>query len=63
MKATSEVVSEAELLAIFNREEWRVIRGDRGTVLGLISRNLSLEGEEKLFDFFLDRFKNLRRLS
>lgn len=53
------IKSQAELDAILSRDDWTVIRGDRGTVLALVPRGLSPQGWQRLFDYVLDKYKNL----
>lgn len=61
---TENIKTQEELDAILSRSDWQVVRSlDRGVVLALIPRGLSTQGWERLFDYVLDRFKNLRRLS
>lgn len=56
-----DVKTQAELDAILERSDWQVIRGDRGSVLALVPRGLSPQGWQRLFDFVLDKYKNLGR--
>lgn len=56
------VKTQAELDAILSRDTFDVIRGDRGTVLALVPRGLSAQGCQRLFDYMLDRYKNLGRV-
>lgn len=57
-----DVKTQVELDAILNRDSWQVIRGDRGTVLALVPRGLSPQGWQRLFDYVLNKYKNLGRV-
>jgi hypothetical protein len=56
------VKTQVELDAILSRDDWTVIRGDRGVVLALVPRGLSPQGWGRLFDYMLDKYKNLGRV-
>jgi hypothetical protein len=62
-KAKAEdVKSQAELEAILEGSDWQVVRGDRGTVLALVPRGLSLQGWRRLLDYVLDTARTLGRV-
>lgn len=62
-RAADSITPQAELEVILGRDTFDIIRGDRGVVLALIPRGLSTQGWERLFDYVLDKYKNLGRVA